>query len=89
MNWKPSKAELELIADAGFARVPAIRIATALGVTVEEFSAWARSLVAAREAPCAAMVPHPAPLPPLRQEKVTPRIVADRVFEVVGRARGT
>ena len=68
MTWKPSKIELELIADAGYAGQPVEKIACALGITEAEFRAWSASLVATRTTP-------PPPPPP------SPRVIADRVFE--------
>jgi hypothetical protein len=81
MTWKPSKAELELIADAGCARQPADKIAATLGVTEAEFMTWASSLIAARSVPRYA-----PPMPPVAPQQPPPvpqssRAVANRVFE--------
>lgn len=73
MTWKPSKIELELIADAGH---PVDKIAFALGITEAEFRAWSASLVATRSAPRAAP---PIVAPP--SEPVRSRVLADRLFE--------
>jgi hypothetical protein len=79
--WQPTTRQLETIATLGHARAPADKIAAALGVTLEEFSAWAGRLTATRtldvEAP-------PLPTPPMRPERGSPKILADRVFETVG-----
>lgn len=78
MAWKPSKIELEMIADWGYAGHPVDRIACALGITELEFKAWSASLVATRTTPRAAPPPPPAPtLKGHRQD----RVLADRVFE--------
>jgi hypothetical protein len=86
MGWRPSKNELELIADAGAARQPVDKIAAALGVTEEEFHAWAASLIATRSVPSSAPPP-PRPVAP-PPAPISPRVIADRMFEAADGAPG-
>lgn len=78
--WKPSKIELEMIADWGCAGHPVDRIACALGITELEFRAWLASLVATRAPQAAPSVPAVPPASGHRPD----RVLADRVFERPG-----
>jgi len=76
VNWRPTKSELEMIADMATARLPNERIAATLGVDLEAFVIWA--LRAAR-----AVEQEPERQPPAISEPLepqTPRIVAERMF---------
>ena len=78
MAWKPSKIELEMIADWGYAGHPVDRIACALGITELEFRFWSASLVATR-APQAAPS-RPAGPPPAHGHRPG-RVLAERAFQ--------
>ena len=79
MTFKPSKWQLELIADAGFAGQSPEKIAAALGIAEDEFRAWTASLIATRTTPQAApSTPPPPPAPGHRPG----RVLAERVFQV-------
>jgi hypothetical protein len=47
MVWKPTKVELEVIADMTTARMPLDRIVKALGIAPADFLAWRVRVVAA------------------------------------------
>ena len=49
MTSKPTMCQLETIAELGNARAPAARIAEALNVLPEAFTAWVGRLIATRE----------------------------------------
>ena len=77
---KPSKWQLELIADAGFAGQSPEKIAAALGITEDEFRAWTASLVATRGMDACALM-HPTPAAPPAPGHRPGRVLAERVFE--------
>jgi hypothetical protein len=85
--WKPTLRELETICEMSLGGMSSERIASALGIPPEVFTAWASRLSAARALdPQAAdrLLYPPKPLavqppPPLRD----PRIVAERIFEAL------
>ncbi len=79
MTWRPSKAELNLIADAGFAGQSPEKIAAALGIAEDEFRAWRARLIATRTTPQATPTVPEAAL--LWGARPTGRIIAERVFE--------
>jgi len=45
--WRPTTAELEVIADATTARIPIARLAARLGVTEDAFAEWAKRIASA------------------------------------------
>ena len=49
--WRPTLADLELIAEASHARLPIAVLAGKLGGSEVVFTAWARRLAAAKEPP--------------------------------------
>ena len=78
MNWRPTKSELETIADMATARLPSHKIAKMLGIEVEAFVEWGLRTSSAVE---------PPDLPPEaddwqpEQKKSSPKILAERLFE--------
>ncbi len=84
MNWKPSTRQLEIIADMSNARIPPAAMASAVGLSLDEFiSGRRRSLAAARAEE--ARHAGPAPVPPtpvaVAVAALSPKIVAERLFE--------
>jgi hypothetical protein len=65
--WKPTKKQLETIADMGTARMPIAAMAKALGVHSDTLGAWIGRLVATRDVPA----------PPVTVASPSLRIVAD------------
>jgi hypothetical protein len=45
--WRPSKRQLEMLAECSIARLPAARTARLLGVSEPVFAAWTKRLAAA------------------------------------------
>ena len=83
MNWRPTLAELETLADMACARLPPAAMAAAIGLSLDEFIAWRRRSLAASRAEEERHA-RPAPIPPPKPvvaTPVSPRIVAERVFE--------
>lgn len=78
--WRPSKPELEMIADWGFAQQSIEKMSLALGITPEEFRAWSASLVATRSAPLPEP-PMPPPVAPAPKGHSPGRVLAERHFE--------
>jgi hypothetical protein len=84
--WKPTLRELETIADMSSGGMSSERIASALGIPPEVFTAWVSRLMAASALDPQAVdrllyPPKPVaaqPPPPARRD---PRIIAERVFE--------
>jgi transposase-like protein len=83
--WKPTLRQQEMIADMSLGGMSSERIASALGISPEVFTAWGSRLRAARALDPQAVdrllyPPKPVavqPPPPQRE----PRIVAERIFE--------
>ena len=85
MKFKPTLRELETVADMANAGMSSERIAAALGISLEVFTAWTSRLRAANELDPQAVEnllypPRPAAvqLPPPPRD---PRIIAERYFE--------
>jgi hypothetical protein len=82
--WKPTLRELETIADMAGGGMPAERIAAAVGISPEVFTAWTSQLAAVRALDWRAVEnllypPKPAAVQsPARRD---PRIIAERIFE--------
>jgi hypothetical protein len=83
--WKPTLRELETIADMAGGGMPAERIAAAVGISPEVFTAWTSQLAAVRALDWRAVEnllypPKPVAVhsPPPQRD---PRIIAERVFE--------
>jgi hypothetical protein len=79
MIWKPNTSQLETIAIMGHARSPVDKIAAALGITPEEFSAWAGRLALGRAWSALPPMPVAKVVPPLAP--LDPKIRAQRLFE--------
>jgi hypothetical protein len=80
MNWQPTKPELELVADAFWARQSPEKIATALGIArrIQGMAAGLRRSCRAEETKY--VKPAPVPPKPVMAAPVSPRVVADRLF---------
>jgi hypothetical protein len=64
MNWTPTLAQLEIIAEMDNARSPPAAMAAAVGLTLDEFIGWRRrSLAAARAEQERYAKPDPIPEP--------------------------
>jgi len=81
MNWKPTTRQLETLAELAIARAPVAVMAAALGLTPEAFVAWRRRSLAAARAEEERYKPEPIPEPKPVVAPVSPRIVAERLFE--------
>jgi len=77
MNWNPSIKQLETIADMATARLPSHKIAKMLGIELETFVEWGLRVAGAVEPPCEPSESDSRP----PEERPTPKIVADRLFE--------
>ena len=90
MTFRPSTADLELIAELVVARATTAQIAAAVGVELDEFREWCQRLAAAREfgmpvmpAKAPAKEP-PAPVSFAEVAALRSKIIADRLFEGEG-----
>jgi hypothetical protein len=86
MTWRPTPADLELIATMGHARATTARIAGALGISRDVFTAWAARLAATRELE-ADVLSYGLPLteslsrcPKRRKARALPRFPVERAF---------
>ena len=79
MTFEPNTVQLEIIAIMVHARTPVARIAAVLGVTLEEFTAFAGRLAMGRAYVPAVTIPPK----PERMVAKSPRIVAQRLFETI------
>ena len=73
-----TNSQLETVAVMLHARAPVARIAAALGISEAEFSAWAARLALGR----AWCEPVTIPARPVPKVPKSPRIVAERIFEL-------
>ena len=78
MIWKPTKVQLEVIADMTTARMPLDRIVKALGIAPADFLAWRVRVVAAAVAEELSLRETPRPIP--RSSERRPRVSAEQVF---------
>jgi hypothetical protein len=84
MSFKPTTAQLELLAELELARMPVALIANRLGVDCATFKAWTARLKAGRdkvEPPESAADIFRKLCPGRAQREQEPRVVADRIFE--------
>jgi transposase-like protein len=89
--WNPTTQQLEIVADMGQGGMTAERIASALGITPEAFTAWLSRLAVVRAMDPAAVEmllypPRPAAVPPPPPPR-DPRIIAERIFEAASAMR--
>jgi hypothetical protein len=91
MIWKPTKVQLEVIADMTTARMPLDRVVKALGIASADFLAWRVRVVAAAVAEELSLRETPRPIP--RSPERRPRVSAEQVFgkrtETVGMGNST
>jgi hypothetical protein len=82
--FKPTLRQLETVADMSSGGMASERIAAALGISPEVFTAWNSRLVAVRALDDTAvdrLLYPPNPRPPPPPPPHDPRIVAERIFE--------
>jgi len=86
MTWKPTFAQLEIIEQHGNAHMPLTSTAAALDVHPDTLRAWIARLTATRSVSrYAPLPPRPVTPPPA---PISPRVIADRVFEAADGADG-
>jgi hypothetical protein len=81
MTWKPTVAQLCLIAELKHARAPVETIARALHIEAETFIAWRRDMMAAASDE-ASRLQMPEPLPRREIPERQARMTVARLFDV-------
>jgi hypothetical protein len=81
MTWKPTLTQLETIAEMIGARAPTAAMASAVGLSLDKFVMWRQRSLAAVRAEEARLAEAEMVPPKPAVAAVSPRVVADRVFE--------
>ena len=80
MVWKPTKVQLEVIADMATARMPLDRIVKALEIAPADFLAWRVRVVAATVAEELSVNETPRPIQRSRERRRLSPVSAEQVF---------